>query len=307
MLAKSLRTFYCEILRYLRNKTRNRDGRGRNRCRYFYGARLQAARYTGVYPIQIIDRYAYQNNLRDVDPAIKAGFAVVVLGLCLLLDEPRVALAALAWIWVLAVFVARLPTGAFTRILLAEGFFLALVTAGVAVSISLDDPGAINPWAWKAGFVWLSSNPESLDSAVHIITRALGATAAMNFLAMTTPMVDLVDLLRRWRIPVVLIDLMTVMYRFIFVLLESLNRMHAAQDSRLGYSSHRTSMNSAALLGSRLFIDAYQRSRRLQSSLDARAYDGELRVLPSRYQPNKTLFGPLLLVVATLILVWRLL
>ena len=257
--------------------------------------------------MQIIDRYAYTNRLRSVDPAYKAGFALVVLALCLLLDEPGVGLMALAWIWVLAVLVAGLPAAAFTRILVAQGFFLVLVTAGVAISISIKDPGATNAWVWRVGPVWLSSGPESLDHAVHIVTRALGATAAMNFLAMTTPLVDLVDLFRRMRVPAILIDVMTVMYRFIFVLLGSLNRMYVAQDSRLGYGSRRRSMINAALLGSRLFIDAYQRSQRLQTALDARAYDGELRVLPSNYQRNNALFLAWLAVIASLFLVWRLL
>lgn len=256
--------------------------------------------------MQIIDRYAYTNRLRKVDPAYKAGFAMTVLALCLLLDEPGVGLVALAWMWVMAVLVAGLPAAAFSRILFAQGVFLILVTAGVAISVSIKDPGATNAWVWRVGPTWFSSGPESLDQAAHVVTRALGATAAMNFLAMTTPLVDLVDLFRRMRVPAILIDVMTVMYRFIFVLLGSLNRTYVAQDSRLGYSSRGRSMISAGLLGSRLFIDSYQRSQRLQTALDARGYDGELRVLPPDYQRNNT---PLLVaglaVLASLFLVWR--
>jgi cobalt/nickel transport system permease protein len=257
--------------------------------------------------MQIIDRYAYTNNLRNVDPAYKAGFAVLVLVLCLLLDEPGVGLVATVWIWVLAVLVAGLPAAVFTRVLVGQGIFLVLVTAGVAISISITDPSATNEWVWRLGPVWLSSSPESLDYAAHIVTRALGATAAMTFLAMTTPLVDLLGLFRRMRVPVILIDVMTVMYRFIFVLFGSLDRMYVAQASRLGYSSRRRSMVSAAQVGSRLFVDSYQRSQRLQTALDSRGYDGELRVLPSNYQRNNALFLAWLAVIASLFLVWRLL
>jgi cobalt/nickel transport system permease protein len=45
-------------------------------------------------------------------------------------------------------------------------------------------------------------------------------------------------------------------------------------------------MVSAGLLSSRLFIDAYQRSQRLQLALDSRAFNGELRVLPAHYQAD---------------------
>ena len=66
-------------------------------------------------------------------------------------------------------------------------------------------------------------------------------------------------------------------------------------------------MVSAAQVGSRLFVDSYQRSKRLQTALDSRGYDGELRVLPSNYQRNNALFLVWLAVIASLFLVWRLL
>ena len=79
----------------------------------------------------------------------------------------------------------------------------------------------------------------------------------MNFLTLTTPLVDLVDLWRRWRIPALLIDLMTVIYRFIFVLIDIAGRMRMAQESRLGYNtSFYRAMNSAGLLaGYRAYVD----------------------------------------------------
>jgi cobalt/nickel transport system permease protein len=210
--------------------------------------------------VHVIDRYAYSNRLRRVDPAYKAGLAFTVLLLCLLLNEPVVGLVAVGWmVW------------------------LAVRLAGLS----------------------LSSSPDSLYRGLTLVTRALGAASAMNFLALTTPLVDLVELFRRWRVPAVLIDIMTVIYRFIFVLLESLDRMFMAQESRLGYNtSYLRAINNAALLGSRLFIDAYQRSRRLQLALESRGFEGELRVLPARYESGRQLMWPGLGITASLILVW---
>jgi len=45
----------------------------------------------------------------------------------------------------------------------------------------------------------------------------------------------------------------------------------------------------------------------LQTALDSRGYDGELRVLPSNYQRNNALLLAWLAVIASLFLVWRLL
>ncbi len=255
--------------------------------------------------MHLLDRYAYSNRIRSVDPIYKTGFAVTVLLLCLVLNKPWVGLATVAWIWMLAVYLAGLPAATFGRVLFAEMLFVLLATAGVAISISAKAPSPVAGWGLRIGSLWFSTNSDALSLAFRLVTRTLGCTAAMNFLAMTTPLVDLVDLLRRLHVPPVLIDLMTVMYRFIFVLLDSFQEMYVAQESRLGYSSLYRGIVSAGQLGSRLFIDAFQRSQRLQIALESRAYNGELRVLPSQYERSDALLILSLAVAASLLVVWR--
>jgi len=254
--------------------------------------------------MHVIDRYAYASRIREVDPAYKVGLATVTLLLCLILNEPFVGILAIIWMFFLAVKVAGLPADVFGRVLLAEFTFLALTTVGVALSVTAKDPTAINMWAVKLGPLWFSSSPEALNLAFALLSRALGGTAAMNFLAMTTPLVDLLDFFRRLHIPGLLIDIMTVMYRFVFVLLESLETMYVAQKSRLGYRSFYRGMVSAGLLASRLFIDTYRRAQRLQTAMEARSYDGEFRVLPTTYKQSRQLVFSGVLMVSTLLLVW---
>lgn len=256
--------------------------------------------------MHIIDQYAYSNRLRHIDPAHKTGLALAVLFLCLALNEPPVGLVAAGWMYLLAVRVAGLPARVFGRVLAAQLTFLILATVGVVISLTFTNPGSVAPWAWRVGPVWISATPDSLYQGGLLVSRALGAASAMNFLALTTPLIDLVELFRRWRLPVILIDLMTIIYRFIFVLLESLTRMSMAQESRLGYNtSYFRAMNNAALLGSRLFIDAFHRSQRLQTALESRGYDGgDLQVLPAHYRSQRNLWWISAAVTLSLIGVW---
>lgn len=232
--------------------------------------------------MHVIDRYAYTNALRRVDPAQKGGLALLAILLCLLLDRPAVGLLTLLWMTALTTLWARTPLLVFGRTLLAEGLFLTLSVLGVALSVSLA-PSALPAAAWQIGPLWFSTSPTALDLATRLFTRALGCAAALNFLILTTPLIDLIELLRRLRLPETLIDVMTITYRTIFVLLESLQRIYTAQDSRLGYRNAKRSMQSAALLSSRLFLDVYERSRRMHIALESRGMDGPLRVLPMRY------------------------
>jgi cobalt/nickel transport system permease protein len=256
--------------------------------------------------VHLIDRYAYTSRIRRIDPAQKAGLVALVIVLCLLLNRPAVGLVAVAWMAVLSVCWSRVPGRVVGRMLLAEGLFLVLAVVGVALSFStapLPPPFQ----SIQVGPLWVGTSPASLALAVLLVSRALGCAAAMNFLALTTPLVDLVELLRRLRVPAVLIDLMSMMYRFVFVLLESTQRMHTAQQSRLGYASRRAAMRSSGLLASRLFVDAYQRSTRMQMALESRGYTNDLRVLPIAYRHDARMYALGAAVAGSLLLAWGLL
>lgn len=236
--------------------------------------------------MHIIDQYAYSNRIRAVEPGQKAAVALLTLALCLVLNRPAVAILAVLWMWVLATGWAGLPRRVFARVLLAQGLFLGLSILGIAVTISGAPPlQAI--WMQQIGELWVSTSTTALADAWNLASRALGCAAALNFLALTTPLVDLVDLLRRLHTPELLIDLLTLIYRSIFVLLESLQRMTTAQHSRLGYSTPGRSMRSAALLGSRLFLHAYARAQRMHVALESRCATSSLRILPHTYQHDK--------------------
>lgn len=240
--------------------------------------------------MHLIDRYAYTNRLRRVRPEHKVAVAMGMLVLCLGLSTPLVGVLTVIWMTVLTVAVAQVPAATFGRVLLAEAGFMMLTTVGVMVSIGNAPVADADAWAAHLGLVWVSSSPAALWRGFVLVSRALGCAAAMNFLALTTPQVDLVDLLQRWRMPSLWVDLMSLTYRSIFLLLDSASTMAIAQDSRLGYlGSFRRRIESAALLASQLFIDTYRRSVQMQVALESRGFDGRLRVLPATFVSDSRL------------------
>lgn len=63
----------------------------------------------------------------------------------------------------------------------------------------------------------------------------------MYFLALNTPVTDVTMALERMHVPHLLVELMELIYRFIFVLTETASRIRLAQESRLGYQGLRRS------------------------------------------------------------------
>ncbi|WP_298815428.1 cobalt ECF transporter T component CbiQ [Chloroflexus sp.] len=251
--------------------------------------------------LRVIDRYAFANRLRAVDPAQKGGIALGVILLCVALDRPIVGLMALLWMVGMTVGYGRIPMRIVVTVLGAESVFLALSVIGLVVSIGFEYPDQAQ-LALSLGPIWVSVSNESLQTALHVLSRTLGAASALNFLILTTPLVDLIELLRRLRMPALVIELMMLTYRAIFILLETLEQMTVAQTARLGYASWRATMRSSALLGSQLFIAAFRRSQALELALTARGFSGDLRVLPLTYVADRRLWWIAGLIVMSLTL-----
>ncbi|ABY35781.1 MAG TPA: cobalt ECF transporter T component CbiQ [Chloroflexus aurantiacus] len=236
--------------------------------------------------LRVIDRYAFSNRLRNVDPAQKSGIALATILLCLLLDRPLVGWIATVWMVGIMAGYARIPLHVVIAVLTTESVFLVLSVVGIAVSVGFEASEA----ALRLGPLWIGFHHAALPLALQVFSRALGCTAALNFLVLTTPLVDLIELMHRLRVPALLVEVMMLSYRAIFVLLDTLEQMVTAQTARLGYTSWQSTLRSSALIGSRLFVIAYQRSQALEQALIGRGFDGDVRVLPLSYRTEQTLW-----------------
>ena len=78
--------------------------------------------------------------------------------------------------------------------------------------------------------------------------------------------------------PVELIDLMMIMYRYIFIMYEQAREIWQAQIMRLGYSRVRESIRSFSMLCGMLFISSWTAGEGLIQAMDCRCYDG---IMPS--------------------------
>ena len=101
----------------------------------------------------------------------------------------------------------------------------------------------------------------------------------MYFLSTTTPMPQLIEILRRWKLPELVIELMYLIYRYLFVLLSCQRRMTIAATVRLGYHGLGRSVTTAGKIGGNLLAASFRRSRACYDAMEARCYDGRLAFL----------------------------
>lgn len=126
----------------------------------------------------------------------------------------------------------------------------------------------------------LTVSQAGLWAAWALFARATLGVVAAATLAATTDALDLVDGLRRLRVPALLVEIMWFMIRYADVVADQARRMGHARQAR-GFR-HRT-LRSWPTLGrslGALFIRAYERGERVHRAMLARGYTGSVPVEP---------------------------
>ncbi|SFF60889.1 cobalt/nickel transport system permease protein [Duganella sp. CF458] len=234
-----------------------------------------------------IDATAYACRWQDVAPAAKGGFALAGMVSAWLACKPGT-LAILALLSMLGTLAgARVPLRTYLAVALAPLSFVLLSCLTMLVIATGD-----GSWRWA---------PELLPTVAHIALRSVAALAAVLGLVLTTPMPDLLALLRRLRTPELLLDLMALCYRMLFVLRQAWDEGSTAQAARLGHRGLRKQWRSTGLLAGQMAVQVWQRASALQMACDARACQGGLRFMPASFPRTRRQLGLSLLASALLL------
>jgi cobalt/nickel transport system permease protein len=225
-----------------------------------------------------IDRYAWTNRWREHHPGERLLLAGGGLLLALTLPPLTAGPLLVAVMAGATVAGAGVPARAFLGVMAVPAGFLLAGAPFLALSLNLRDGVQ---FGWSADGAVL---------ALSVSLRALGATACLACLTLTTPAAELVPWLRRLGVPALLVEIALLVYRLIFLFMERAAAGQQAQAARLGYRDARRGLRSLALLVATLFQRALERARRLEVGLAARGYTGELRVLaPARVLSRRRL------------------
>lgn len=207
----------------------------------------------------------------------KLFFAVLTLGVCLWADSFPVSIFVLLIMTWYSICRGGIPFPDYFKLMVIPMSFLLLGVLAVAVEVTANQQN-LNAYVPFFG-LYLGVSKTGIIAAARLFFKALGAVSCLYYLALNTPMVDILSTLKKLKCPQLIIELMSLIYRFIFILMETANTMKIAQNSRLGYANIFAAYHSMGALASTLFVRAYKRSEEMFISLEARGYTGEIKVL----------------------------
>lgn len=231
----------------------------------------------------IIDEFCYHSKLRYENAGEKFAFAVITLCICVASRSITVSCMVLASTGILTVLKGGVPVLRYMRLLTIPLAFLFLSTVAIIFHIKQTP---MDLFALPLSDWYITTSRASFVYALQLILTALAAVSCLYFLSLTTPVPDILEVMRKLHCPKLIIELMLLIYRFIFILLNTASAISISQSCRLGNKDYRTSVKSFGMLGSVLMMRAMIRSSQLYIAMETRCYDGTIRVL-SESQPPK--------------------
>lgn len=217
-----------------------------------------------------MDQCAYRSRLRNWNAEWKLLFALSAIVLVLLLDNVSVAVFTVLFMGLLSVVGGKLLIRNYLCALTIPLAFILL--GGIAIGMEFGAaPKGI--FSFSLGFTYLYVTEQSLWRMVLVITKALATVSAMYLVTLSTPAGEFITALKTFHLPPLIIELMHLIYRYIFILLEAQQKMTQAAESRLGYVDFKTSCKSfSAVMGS-LLVVSLKKSRTCFDAMESRCYD----------------------------------
>jgi len=228
-----------------------------------------------------LDVYSYTNRLRSVSPQQKLVFAIALLGMALI-TQPFTQLVITGWVAVWILIYARIPVKVYlTLVMVAALFWLTSLPALSLAGVTVEKIGTIQPESLGGivvGNWYVFISRSGLMQAVQIGLRSLASTSCLLFILLTIPFTDLLQVLRQWRVPTVLTELLMMMYRFVFLLLDVATELQLAQRARGGYRTRRRWLYSVGLLASQLLARSLQQYQQFSLAIASRGFNGAFYV-----------------------------
>lgn len=220
-----------------------------------------------------IDFYAYASKIRSWNPTFKVVFSFMTLLLCVGLNNPLVSATVIIGMAYLTVIKGGLPLSAYISVLLIPITFIILGTVAIGIDFSSQPLGQFNLFV---GFGYVFTSVDKLREMAFLMLKVFGAISAMIMMTLSTPSSEIIGVLRKAHVPKLIIELMNLIYRYIFILMDVFNNMRNSADSRQGYCDFKTSCYTFGSVASNMLVVSLKKANAYYTAMEARGYEGDL-------------------------------
>jgi cobalt ECF transporter T component CbiQ len=223
------------------------------------------------------------HGLHRWDPRLKLGLLAVAIGLNIVVAQ----------LWLSSIlFFMSLLLAAWSRVSLRHFafFFIAPAWATLVVFLGFSMGFGTTP-VWSFGVVHIYR--EGMHLGLSAAARVACDMAWLASVFLTTPFTRVLEALKWFHVPAILIEVMATSYRYAFLLYDEFFKMRDVARIKGGLQTYAMTCRSTALILAQVILRAYDRTIRIQEAMTARGEnaipDGDSmeKLEPSASCPNQ--------------------
>lgn len=211
--------------------------------------------------------------LQHLDPRVKI-IGLPALIVAAVVSRRIVVILSIFALGILIAVMSRVPLRTLvTRIWLGVLGF----TGVIAIPAIFITPGDV---LYRVPMLELHITAQGIRTATYLLARAETAATLSLLLVLCTPWTHVMKALRTLRVPVVLVVILGMTYRYIFLLLETAREMFESRRSRMVGALHgRERRAMAAATAGVLMGKTFQLSNDVYMAMQSRGFSGEVHLL----------------------------
>lgn len=223
-----------------------------------------------------MDRFAQNSSLKDVNPMLKLGISVASLFYCIAINSNLIALI-IAVIMILAtITAAKIPVRYYFSLMKLPIIFILISFITLIINFSKVPMGIFSIRIFNN---YICITKDALFQGIRVTIKGYSAISCLYFINLTTPIQDIIEVLKKLHVPNIVIELMYLIYRYIFLLMDVQHKMTTAAMSRLGYMDRKNSLYTFSHISGNVIVNSFRRSSSSYDAMESRCYDGEISFL----------------------------
>lgn len=250
-----------------------------------------------------IDYFAYTSKIRHWNPTFKVLLSILSIVLCIILNNVYVSVVVILSMACLIIKVGGLALRDYLSVLTVPLAFILISILAIVVDFA---GRPIGQYHLYLGLGYIYTTMPMLKDGVFLMLKIIAAISSLQLMILTTPLCEIISVMRKTHLPNAFIDLMNMIYRYIFILLDVFAKMKNAAESRLGYRDFKTSCYTFGNVASNMLVLSLKKAGAYYDAMEARCYDGELLFLEEDKPAETRLIIPAAAYILYLILLWYL-
>ena len=248
-----------------------------------------------------IDLYAFHSKLKYINPEFKLISSLLTLILTIVFNNIFVSTYVFFLMFFISVNLGGMDFSEYISILMAPLSFIILASIGIALGFSFKNSGE---FYIKILGIYIYTSRGQLIETAKLIIKVLACVSIMQSLILSTMPYEIINALRNMHIPKLIIELMNLIYRFIFILIESYINMHNSALSRMGYHNLRVSFISFGNIASNILVVSLKKANAYYTAMEARCFEGDLKFLQEEKKLDKKNIAIAILNIFVMFAIW---